>query len=180
MATPLHSVPIPLEGAGGPASATPTFEEFFAAERTKLFGALAIMSGNRAEAEEITQDAFLKVWERWERVASMDSPTGFLYRTALNIYRSRVRRAEVAMRKVTHIIPADDGLGDVESRDEVQRLLRALTPREREALVLTSYLGYSTVEAGRLLGIRANTVRVLTARARVSIRQHDEGSHHDR
>jgi RNA polymerase sigma-70 factor (ECF subfamily) len=68
-------------------------------------------------------------------------------------------------------LPQDDALDTVETRDEAMRLLRALTPREREAIVLTAYLGYSTEEAGKLLGIKANTVRVLTMRARNTLRQ---------
>jgi RNA polymerase sigma-70 factor (ECF subfamily) len=174
MATPLRSVP--LGGQAQPAGVAASFEEFFDAERARLFGTLAVMSGNRAEAEEVMQDAFLKVWERWERVSAMESPEGFLYRTALNVYRKRLRRAAVAMRKATSLLPQDDVLDIVEMRDEVVRLLRKLTPREREAIVMTSYLGYSTEEAGRLLGIRANTVRALTTRARASIR----GSQEDR
>ena len=129
------------------------------------------MSGNRAEAEEIMQDAFLKVWERWDRVSAMESPEGFLYRTAMNLYRNRIRRAAVAVRKATNLLEDEDALLGIETRDEVVRMLRTLTPREREAIVLTSYLGYSTEEAGKLLGIKANTVRVLTTRARASLRQ---------
>jgi RNA polymerase sigma-70 factor (ECF subfamily) len=149
----------------------PSFERFFDAERTRLFGALAVMSGNRAEAEEVMQDAFLRVWERWDRVSEMESPEGFLYRTALNVYRKRLRRAAIAVRKATTLLPEDDSLGGVETRDEVARLLRGLTQREREAIVVTAYLGYSTEEAGELLGIRANTVRVLTSRARATLRR---------
>jgi RNA polymerase sigma-70 factor (ECF subfamily) len=148
-----------------------SFERFFDAERTRLFGALAVMSGNRAEAEEVMQDAFLKVWERWDRVSAMESPEGFLYRTALNVYRKRLRRAAIAVRKTTTLLSHDDALGGVETRDEVARLLRGLTQREREAIVVTAYLGYSTEDAGELLGIRANTVRVLTSRARATLRR---------
>jgi RNA polymerase sigma-70 factor (ECF subfamily) len=129
------------------------------------------MSGNRAEAEEIMQDAFLMAWERWDRVSAMDSPGGYLYRTAMNLYRKRVRRAGVAVRRAVHLLPTEDALGAIEARDEAARLLRTLTPREREAIVLTAYLGYSTEEAGRLLGVKANTVRVLTTRARASLRR---------
>ena len=173
MATPFRSVSAPIEGEPRVAEAA-AFEEFFDAERTRLFGALAVMSGNRAEAEEIMQDAFLTVWERWDRVSAMESPEGFLYRVAMNLYRSRLRRAGVVMRKAVSLLPPDDALDEVETRDEVVRLLRTLTPREREAIVLTSYLGLSTEEAGRLLGIRANTVRVLTSRARNSLRRQAE------
>ena len=168
MATPLRSVPEQLGEGTDPLGHS--FERFFDAEHRRLFGALAVMSGNRAEAEEVMQDAFLKVWERWDRVSAMDSPQGFLYRTALNLYRKRLRRASVAGRRATNLLEHDDSLGNVEARDEIFRLLRNLTPREREAIVLTAYLGYSTQEAGELLGIKANTVRVLTTRARASLR----------
>jgi RNA polymerase sigma-70 factor, ECF subfamily len=171
METPLRSVPEPVEWRVDSLDGNPSFERFFDAERTRLFGALAVMSGNRAEAEEVMQDAFLKVWERWDRISAMESPEGFLYRTALNVYRKRLRRAASAVRKATTLLPEDDALGGVEARDEVARLLRGLTQREREAIVLTAYLGYSTEEAGELLGIRANTVRVLTSRARASLRR---------
>ena len=49
-----------------------TFEEFFEGHRRQLFGALCLITGNRFEAEEITQEAFVRVWERWDRVAAMD------------------------------------------------------------------------------------------------------------
>lgn len=174
MSTPLHSVPRSLQGDAEPQGVVAaSFERFFQDERGRLFGALSVMCGNRTEAEEVMQDAFLKVWERWDRVASMESPRGFLYRTAMNVYRKRLRRAAVALRKTTNLLREDDALGGVETRDELLRLLRRLTPREREALVLTAYLGYSSEEAGTLLGIRANTVRVLTTRARASLRPHD-------
>jgi RNA polymerase sigma-70 factor (ECF subfamily) len=173
MASHVWPVPNPDESLVTPGS-TSSFEDFFDAERVRLFGALSVMTGNRHEAEEIMQDAFLKLWERWERVSAMDEPVGFLYRTAMNLHRKRLRRAAVVMRKVTNLLPPDDALAAVEARDEATRLLRRLTPREREALVLTAYLGYSTEEAGGLLGIKANTVRVLTARARASLKQAEE------
>ena len=148
----------------------PSFEGFFAAERARLFGALSIMTGNRAEAEEIVQDAFLAVWERWECVAAMDDPVGYLYRTSMNLFRKRVRKASVALRRTFNAMPEDDALAVIEARDEATHVLGLLTPRERQAIVLTAYLGYSTADAGRVLGIKAATVRVLTTRARATLR----------
>ena len=175
MASYVRPVPKPSSGESLLTSeSTGSFEAFFDAERARLFGALSVMTGSRHEAEEIMQDAFLSIWERWERVSAMDEPVGFLYRTAMNLYRKRLRRAAVAIRKLTTLLPPDDALAVVEARDQATRLLRTLTTREREALVLTAYLGYSTDEAGTLLGIKASTVRVLTARARASLRQTEE------
>ena len=173
MTESLHAVPHRMPEADA-ASTVEAFEAFFDAERIRLLGALIVMTGNKAEAEELLQDAFLKVWERWDRVAAMENPIGYLYRTALNLHRRRLRRASVAMRKAFNLLPDVDDLAGVDTRDEAVRLLGRLTPRERAAIVITAYLGYSTEEAGRLMGIHANTVRVLTGRARATLRAAEE------
>jgi RNA polymerase sigma-70 factor (ECF subfamily) len=172
MASHMRPVPIPeAKDSRLTADEPMSFEEFFDSERSRLFGALSVMAGNRFEAEEIMQDAFLKLWERWDRVTAMENPVGFLYRTAMNLYRKHLRRAAIAMRKRAGLLPQDDALAAIEARDQATRLLRTLTAREREALVLTAYLGYSSEDAGRFLGIKANTVRVLATRARASLKQ---------
>jgi RNA polymerase sigma-70 factor, ECF subfamily len=175
MTESLHAVPQEFREAEA-ASTAEAFETFFDAERARLLGALIVMTGNRAEAQELLQDAFLKVWERWDRVAAMENPSGYLYRTALNLFRRRLRRASVAMRRAFNILPNTDELAGVEVRDEAVRLLGKLTPRERAAIVITAYLGYSSEEAARLMGINANTVRVLTGRARAALRAAEEAS----
>ena len=58
---------------------TSSLEDFYGATRRPLFTALCLVTGNRHEAEEIAQDAFLAVWERWERVSAMENPAGYLY-----------------------------------------------------------------------------------------------------
>jgi RNA polymerase sigma-70 factor (ECF subfamily) len=145
------------------------FEDFFESNRRAVFGAMCLVTGNRSEAEEITQDAFLKVWERWDRIATLDDPTAYLFRVAMNQFRNRLRRAGVAARKAL-TPPATDDLEAVEDRDEAVRWLRPLPPRQRAAIVLTIYLDYSSSEAARLLGIRASTVRALAAQGRAGVR----------
>ncbi len=78
------------------------FDTFFEEEHERLFKALYFVTGNRQDAEELMQDAFLKLWERWDD-ARINDPTGYLFRVALNGFRSRHRRAAVALRKA---IPA--------------------------------------------------------------------------
>ena len=146
------------------------FEPFFEANRSRLFGALCLVTGNRQEAEEIAQEAFLKLWERWGRVSGLEDPTGFLFRTAMNVFRNRARRAAVSARKALGMADRADDLLAVEDRDEMVRAMRRLTPHQRAALVLTGYLGYSSEEAARVLGIRASTVRALSTKGRATIR----------
>jgi RNA polymerase sigma factor (sigma-70 family) len=146
------------------------FPEFFEVHHEPLYRALWLATRNRHEAEEIAQDAFLKLWERWDRVARLDDPTGYLYRTAMNVLRSRARRARVAIRRAVRQLPPDDGLAAVEEREAVVRVLAPLSPRQRAAIILTDLLGLTSEEAGAALRIKAATVRVLAARARARLR----------
>ena len=146
------------------------FEQFFEATHRRLFGALCLVTNDRHEAEEIMQEAYMKVWERWERVAAMDEPTGFLFRTGMNLFRSRYRRALVSIRRAGSPPPDIDELAVVEDRDEVVRALSKLTPAQRAAVVMTSMFGFSAEEAARMLGTRPSTVRAHAARGRADVR----------
>jgi Sigma-70 region 2 len=63
-----------------------TFESLFADHHARLFRALYLIVGDTYEAEELAQEAFLKVFERWNRI---HDPEAYLYRSALNTTRSR-------------------------------------------------------------------------------------------
>ncbi len=152
-------------------SAAGSFEDFYLERHQAVYSALWLVTRNRYEAEEIAQEAFLKLWERWDRVRDLDDPGGYLYRTAMNVWRSRGRRTAVALRRAARTFPADDGIAEVDARDAVVRALAPLTPRQRAALVLTELLGLTSQEAGTALGIRASTVRVLAARARTTLQE---------
>jgi hypothetical protein len=74
MNEPLHvSPPVP---AGVGEWAAGSFDDLVDAEKAGLFGALCLITRDRYEAEDVMQEAFLKVWERWDRVGVMDDPTG--------------------------------------------------------------------------------------------------------
>jgi RNA polymerase sigma factor (sigma-70 family) len=171
----VHAVPAQPSEASDLAS---SFELFVEAESTKLHGALRLLTRDRAEAEDLMQDALLKVWERWGHVRVLDDPTGYLYRTAMNLYRKRLRRAAVVLRHAIRPRPARDELDEVESRDLVLRALATLTPRQRMSLVLTDLLGYPSEEAGRLMGVKPTTVRVLVSQGRSALR-HSMGDDSD-
>jgi RNA polymerase sigma-70 factor (ECF subfamily) len=146
-----------------------TFEQFFEQEQERLLRALSVITGSRREAEDLAQEAFTKVFERWEAVATMDEPAGYLHRTAMNLFRNQYRRAKVAIGRAVGLGPQHDVFKPVEDRDQATRALDALTARQRAALVLTAALGYSGEETGALLGIKASTVFALTHQARTAL-----------
>jgi RNA polymerase sigma-70 factor (ECF subfamily) len=149
---------------------TPAFEVFFEGEKDRLLRALYLITGSAGEAEDLAQDAFTRLYERWDSVSVMDDPAGYLHRTAMNLFRNQARRTKVALRRAVGLGPEQDVFEHVEDRDVATRALASLTPRQRAALVLTEGLGYSGEEAGRLLGIKASTVWALTHQARASLR----------
>jgi RNA polymerase sigma-70 factor (ECF subfamily) len=168
-----HTRSVPAEPAEEAAvgEATPSFEGFYEATFRRLFTALCLVIGDRHEAEEIAQDSFVRVLERWDRVGGLEDPTGYLFRVSMNLFRSRYRRAALGLRRTLLLAPAaNDDLAAIEARDEVVRLLRGLDPKQRAAVLLTAILNYSAEEAGQMLGLRASSVRSLTTRARARMK----------
>jgi len=157
-------------GAGAPAIAY-SFEAFFELEHDRLFGALVLVTGNRHDAEELMQEAFMRLWARWDLVQSLANPTGYLYRTAMNLLRMRLRRARTLLRLAIPHRVHRDAFADVDARADVARALARLTERQRAALVLTELLGMPADEAGRVLRIRPSTVRSLATQARSALRR---------
>jgi RNA polymerase sigma factor (sigma-70 family) len=147
-----------------------TFEEFFEAEKDRLLRVLSLITGSSSEAEDLAQEAFTRVFERWATVATMEEPAGYLHRTAMNLFRSQTRRAARGLKRAIGRVPELDVFQHIEDRDVAAKALADLTPRQRAALVLTEALGYSGEETGHLLGIQASTVYALTHQARAALR----------
>ena len=152
-------------------SVEPSFDAFFEVEQQRLVRIMWMVTRDLPEAEDIVQEAFLRVWDRWVDVSAMESPVGYLQRTAMNVFRNRFRRAKVALGKtVGRSVEAADAFGAAEDRVSVDAALARLTQRQRAALVLTELLGYPAEEAGRMLGVRPSTVRSLAHTGRNALR----------
>jgi RNA polymerase sigma factor (sigma-70 family) len=168
MAEPIHLV---SDGDHRTQVVAASFEAFVAEHQTRLFGALCLVTGDRFEAEEIAQEAFLRVLERWSRVAEMENPAGYLFRVSMNVFRTRRRRAALALRRAIGVAPDPDVFAAVDDRETVLRGLADVSADQRAALVVTALYGLSSEEAGRVLGIRPSTVRARATRARASLRE---------
>ena len=160
--------------------AVPAFEAFYIANERRLYRALFVVTGDRHEAEDVMQTAFCKVWERWDRIALLDDPVGYLFRTAFNTQRSAARRSVRAARRLVGWMSDVPPQGPPEpsevaaTRDTAARALGELTRRQREAVVLTALLGFGGPEAAQIMGIRPATVRVLVSQARASLARSPE------
>lgn len=143
------------------------FDAFFDKEYTPLLRLMFVMTGNLMEAEELAQEAMTRALERWDRVSTMSSPAGYVYRTAVNLNRSRLRRLARPLRWSRESARSSDAEPEV-----IGSLVAALTalPRgQREAVLLVEWLGLDAREAGRILGISPSSVRSRVHRAKASL-----------
>jgi RNA polymerase sigma-70 factor (ECF subfamily) len=173
----LRSVPAGTAEEADLTGTAPHFEDFYEATFRRLFTGLCLVTGNRHEAEEVAQESLVRVFERWDHVGGLEDPTAYLFRVSMNVFRSRSRRASLGLRRALFLAPSEtDDLAAVETHDAVVRLLQGLDPMQRAAVLLTAILDYSAEEAGRMLGLRASSVRSLTTRARARMKQRGGGS----
>ncbi len=151
------------------------FEDLYLAERIRLVRAMLLLTGRVGEAEDLAQEAFVRLYERWSQVREMESPTGYLYRTALNLHRKRLRRRVVEVR---HRTIQQDHAGEevADDRLDLLRAVSALPIAQRQAVVLVDWLGFPPAEAAHLLGIEAVSVRGRLHRARLELRRQVGGS----
>ena len=146
------------------------FDTFVEEENERLFKALYFVTGSREDSEDLAQEAFMKLWERWGSIDQIEDPTGYLFRVALNGFRMRRRRATMALRRRAPLPEMHDGFVEAEMRADVRRLLLDVTPRQRAALLLVDMLGYPSEQAARILRVRPSTVRNLASQGRKALK----------
>lgn len=142
----------------------------------RLLALATRLLGDRMEAEDIAQEAFMRIWKQAPQWRSGEAKFDtWLHRVALNLCydRLRGRREEPVDTLPDEADPAaaPDLRFETRSRDErVRAALAALPVRQREALVLTYYQELSNLEAAGLMGISVDALESLLARARRTLR----------
>jgi RNA polymerase sigma-70 factor (sigma-E family) len=133
----------------------------------------ALLTGSTAVAEDLVQDAFVRVMAR--PVGRLpELPLAYLRSTVLNLARSRWRRAKVGAEKVA-LVTARQADTPTHADGPFERLalveaLRGLPRRQREVIVLRYFLDLPVHEVAETLGIGPGTVKSYSARALEALR----------
>lgn len=140
-------------------------------EHGTLVGVLSLYVGDRYVAEELAQDALVRLCQHWPRVRGMANPSGWLTHVAMNLARSMFRRRSAARRAMARhgddvAPPAPDTASDLAVRDAVA----GLAPRMREAVIHRYFLGASVAETAAAMGCAEGTVKALTHKALAALR----------
>lgn len=142
----------------------------------RMVGLARRMLGDRAEAEDVAQEVFLRVWKHagsWQPGQAKFET--WMHRVAMNLCLDRLRRSGRNGGEVSPDTPdlrasATRALDDRQRRDRVRDALQALPERQRAALVLCYYQDRSNIEAAEILGISVDALESLLSRARRTLK----------
>jgi RNA polymerase sigma factor (sigma-70 family) len=145
------------------------FETWYREHWRPVCAAVSLAAGNTGLGEEAAAEAFARAMAQWSRVRKMESPTGWVYRVAINELRTGARRRRLEQRflhrhQERHTPPP------VEPDDALWRAVAALPPRTRTAVALRYIADLSEREVADAMGISRGTVAATlhAARARLA------------
>lgn len=144
---------------------------------SRILGLAGRMLGNRAEAEEVAQEVFLRVWQqagRWRAGEARFST--WLHRVAVNLCQDRLRRRRETSLEAAGDPPSPDPPPEAAlQRDavvaRVGAALRQLPERQRTAILLSHYQELGNVEAAAVLGVSVEALESLLARGRRRLKE---------
>jgi RNA polymerase sigma-70 factor (sigma-E family) len=131
------------------------------------------LTGDRDQAQDLVQDAFVRLGARFRHLRPIDDVDAYLRRTIVNLFSSslRRRRTERAWLAKQHgAEPAITSPSDPAERDEMWRALQALPDRQRAAVVLRYYEDLPERDAAAVLGCSSRALNSLIARALGTLR----------
>jgi RNA polymerase sigma-70 factor (ECF subfamily) len=162
-----------LTPAAGPVAVgarEPMDESAFRAlyERTApaLRGYLARLSGSRSLADDLLQEAYVRLLRSHFAGTSDEHTRSYLFRIATNLLRDHYRRPRRDAEVLPEMLPAPGTVGELELRQDFRGVFAALPARERAMLWLAYVEGSSHQEIGSALRVKAASVRVMLFRAR--------------
>ena len=143
-------------GRPRPVDAAPSFEDLFAGEFPRVARTIHHIVGDRARAEEVTQDAFLELLRNWRKVASYDRPDLWVRRVAI---RKAQRERHRSWRRVEleRTTLEDDAIEVPTPAPEVLAAVRRLAPRQRAVVVLFYFEDRPMTEIADILGCSEST-----------------------
>lgn len=159
-------------------STSPEFDRLYEGAYPRVYRTLAAILGDRAAAEDCTQEAFLKAFQAWPRRRDDSPAEAWVHRIAINTALSHIRKRK--LRQVGELIrrlgrpveadPVDEVLGGI-----VIAEIRRLPPKQAAAIVLRHLHGYSNREIAAALGEPESTIatRLMTAKRTLRVRLAD-------
>jgi RNA polymerase sigma-70 factor (ECF subfamily) len=156
------------------------FERLYRQHVTRVFSLCARMVGDRAYAEELTQDVFVRAWEKAHLFRGESSFSTWLHRLAVNVVLN-ARKSDSRQKAKFEDTDEDDGIdalpGSIGSRLapgdllDLERAIAQLPPGARRVFVLYDIEGYKHEEIAEQLGVTTGATKAQLHRARLLLRE---------
>ncbi len=147
-------------------------EEAIRSSYDRLVRAIGVWCGSRDTAEDAVQESAMRAWERAAGGERFDDPVAWIAVTAMNLVRTRQRRASAGERAASRWRSGratTSGPVDVAGQLALAAAVRALTDRQREVVVLHYLLGYSVAEVAAIVGLSPGGTKHALFRARAAL-----------
>jgi RNA polymerase sigma-70 factor (sigma-E family) len=150
----------------------PGFREYVTARSSSLLRTAYLLTGNRADAEDLVQAALAKTYLAWDRIEDRGALDGYVRRAMVNTHISWWRRRRLE-EYPTDVIP-DQAVADhsvsADLHDTLLRALDRLPQRMRTAVMLRYFEDMTEAEIAGVLGVSLGTVKSTVSRAVARLR----------
>lgn len=153
-----------------------SFKKEFLPYHRKLYLVACKLLENAADAEDLVQEAYLKLWDKREGLALISNPEAFSVTLVKNMCFDLLRSKKYMQNKqnielrAVHDVQQDDNLEEREQVRQVKQLIARLPEQQQRIVVLRDVKGCSYEEIERITGLHPTNLRVLLSRARKKIR----------
>ena len=134
-----------------------------------------LLSGDESSAEDMAQEAFVRMFSSLTRVKAGAALPAYLRRTIVNLANDRGRR-QSRERRFHSSLPADPVLvsfsDDIDQRDEIWRALQRLPYRQRVAIILRYHEDLSEIDTAEVMDCSTGSVKSYTSRGLKKLRNH--------
>jgi RNA polymerase sigma-70 factor (ECF subfamily) len=142
------------------------FEWVFRSTYPTVLRTTFLILHDRGRAEEVTQDAFLRLCERWRGVVRVDHPAAWVRQVAV---RSAIRQAKLRRLRLSSAEPDEPSVHDELPDIDLARAVASLAPQQRAAVALYYLEDLPVDEVATLLGVSTSTVKQHLHRARARL-----------
>ena len=146
------------------------FEDWYRELRPPMQVALATWCGDAPLASDALDEAFVRALERWSRVRDLDSPAGWVWRTATNQVRRLTRRRAHEQRLLASVSAGAHRAVESTGDDlDLRRAIASLSDRQRAAVVLYYLADLSVRDVAAAMGVATGTVDATLHHARARL-----------
>ncbi|MGH3647848.1 MAG: SigE family RNA polymerase sigma factor [Micromonosporaceae bacterium] len=148
---------------------TDDFDAFYQGTRQRVVATMYALTGDLSEAQDVTQEAYARAWQRWRKVSGYDDPEAWVRTVARRIAYSGWRKARNRVAAYRRHGPAPPTTAPSEDTVALVTALRELPPEQRETVVLHHIVGLPVEQVARQMGVPTGTVKTRLARGRKAL-----------